>query len=221
MNEAARRLTPELLDSLPADAPAANRSRRDLRIINRLMNNAQWIRRALRRSISPDEKLIELGAGSGESGWGLIDANVNYAPAGIDLAPCPEKWPDHCEWFQSSILTFDRWHEWPVVIGNLIFHHFTDAQLATLGAQLNQHARVIIASEPLRVKRAQRLFALLCPLINADPVTRHDGVVSIEAGFRGNELPALLGLDPERWSWRCEETFLGASRMIATRRPSH
>ena len=39
------------------------------------------------------------------------------------------------------------------VIGNLIFHQFTDDELAALGATLRRHARVILAFEPSRRRR--------------------------------------------------------------------
>jgi hypothetical protein len=42
--------------------------------------------------------------------------------------------------------------------------------------------------------------------------------VSIAAGFRGEELPAALGLTTAEWNVRCTTTLLGAYRMIAVRR---
>jgi len=50
------------------------------------------------------------------------------------------------------------------------------------------------------------------------PITRHDARVSIEAGFRGKELPHLLNLDPALWQTTLIETFFGAYRMLAVRR---
>jgi hypothetical protein len=54
--------------------------------------------------------------------------------------------------------------------------------------------------------------------MRANPVTRHDGHVSIAAGFSANELPDLLGLAPGAWDCRCAARPLGACRMIARRR---
>jgi hypothetical protein len=62
------------------------------------------------------------------------------------------------------------------------------------------------------------LFSLLCILIRAHPVTRHDGRVSIAAGFRNDELPNLLRLDPAEWSWQVRESRFGACRLVAERR---
>lgn len=212
-----RLVSAELLDSLPEDAPAACRSRRDLRVINRLLGNEGWFRRILTPRVRPGERLLEIGAGDGTLGRGLMDAGLG-AIVGLDLARRPSVWPTRAGWFQASVFHFSEWPGHPVVMGNLVFHHFSNDELASLGAHLNLHARLIVASEPLRVRRAARLFSVLCPLIRADPVTRHDGRVSIEAGFRGEELPVLLGLDPKTWTWRVEETWIGSNRLIAERR---
>jgi hypothetical protein len=216
---ATRLVSPELLDSLPHEAPGARRSRRDLRIINCLLGNHAWFQRTLKTRLRAGEGLLEIGSGEGGLGRELMDAGLGPV-AGLDLVARPSLWPEHAPWFQTSAFAFSRWAAHPVVIGNLVFHHFKDAELAGLGAHLNRHARLIVASEPLRTRRAARFFSALCPLIQADPVTRHDGRVSIEAGFRNDELPRLLGLDAATWSWRVEETWVGSSRLVAERRES-
>jgi hypothetical protein len=126
-------------------------------------------------------------------------------------------WPQQAVWFETDVLDFTAWRDYPIVIGNLFFHHFDRLALEQLGSDLNEHAQVIVASEPLRVRRTGRLFKLICPLIRAHPITRYDGRVSIAAGFRHNELPHLLRLNPAVWSWRVQETWLGSYRLVAER----
>jgi len=63
-----RSLQPELLDSLSPDHPAAQRSRRDLRLINRFMRTREWMTSELRLWLQPGERILELGAGAGELG---------------------------------------------------------------------------------------------------------------------------------------------------------
>lgn len=212
-----RSVQPEILDGLAAGSPAACASRRDLRVINRLMGNWAWFRSVVRERCRSDEGLLEIGAGGGELGCALHALLPDLA--GIDLAPRPKVWPQTALWFQTDVLQFSGWSSFPVVIGNLVFHHFEREQLGRIGAELGRYARVIIASEPLRRRRTTVLFVLLCRLIRAHPVTRHDGRVSIDAGFCGDELPQLLGLDPAVWLWRVEETWRGAYRLVAERRP--
>jgi hypothetical protein len=105
------------------------------------------------------------------------------------------------------------------VIGNLIFHQFTDAELGEIGARLRPTARVILACEPSRRRLGQIATSALLPLLGINHVTHHDARVSMKAGFRGDELPARLGLDGERWIYACKATALGAYRMVAVRRP--
>ncbi len=207
---------PELLDELPQDSPAALNSRRDLRIINRLIGSKRWFRQVLRERIRLGEGVLEIGAGSGELGQFLHQVAPDLA--GLDRARRPVNWPSPATWFETDVFAFSRWAKYPIVIGNLFFHHFDRAGLAQLGMKLNEHARVIVASEPLRRHRTVRLFSLLCPLIQAHPVTRYDGRVSIAAGFRHEELPQLLGLDPDIWDWQVNETGTGSYRMVAERR---
>lgn len=213
----ARVVQPELLDSLPEEAPSAQRSRRDLKILNRLLGNEAWFRAVLASRARRGERRLEVGAGDGALALALMSAGLGPV-AGLDLVRRPSGWPKDAPWFQTSIFEFVSWADYPVVVGNLVFHHFKAEELAALGAQLSRCARLLVVSEPLRARRAAWLFSAVCPVIKADPVTRHDGRVSIQAGFRGHELPELLQLDPREWTWNVRETTLGAYRMIAERR---
>ena len=216
MVHAARVVQPELLDELPQDSPAAINSRRDLRIINRVLGSSDWFRQVLLARYRLGEKVLEIGAGSGEMGQAL--RHITPDLAGLDLVRRPIDWPADAGWFETDVFAFERWADYPIVIGNLFFHHFDRAGLAQLGAGLNAHVRVIIASDPRRTRRTSRLFTLLCFLIRAHQVTRYDGRVSIDGGFRHDELPRLLGLDPAVWSWEVHETWTGSCRMVAERR---
>lgn len=212
-----RTLQPELLDSLPPDHPDAVHNRRDLQVINRVMGNHPWFARTLPPLLRPGETILELGAGTGELGLRL--ARRGMAVDGLDLWPRPAEWPRARAWHTHDLRTFAGYGAYPVVIGNLIFHQFSDEELAVLGAKLRRHARVILACEPARRRLSQTCYKLLGPLIGANHVSLHDGHVSIAAGFCGDELPRALGLDPAHWQCRCRTTALGAYRMIAIRQP--
>jgi len=211
-----RILQAELLDSLAPDHPDARRNRRDLRLTNALMGNPRWFARTLPRLTTPDCPVLELGAGTGELGRRLAQHHV--AVDGLDLWPRPPDWPSPRRWHQADLRTFSHWSEYPVVIGNLIFHQFSDAELHDLGTCLHRHAEVIVACEPVRRRLSQTLYRTLGPLFGANHVSLHDAHVSIDAGFRASELPDLLGLDPAAWDCRCTLTALGAYRLIARRR---
>jgi len=211
-----RTVQPEILDSLPPDHPAALHNRRDLRVINRVMGNFRWFLRSLPPLLRDGDAVIELGAGTGDLCRLLLAEGVSIA--GLDLWPRPEGWPDTRDWHRADLRAFDGYPPDAVVIGNLILHQFSGAELSQIGATLRRTARVILACEPARRRRSQVLFAALGPLLGANYVSLHDARVSIAAGFLGDELPRALGLDGEHWNFRCTQTALGAYHMIAVRR---
>lgn len=211
-----RTLQPELLDALPPDDPAALHSRRDLRLVNRAMGNFRWFARTLPPLVRPGERILELGAGTGELGHSLHRHAL--ALDALDRCPRPSSWPAARAWHQADLANFPAYADYPVIIGNLIFHHFSASDLAALGARLRPTARLIVASEPARRRIFQILFAAIAPLLGANYVTRHDARVSIAAGFRGDELPRALGLDPAHWDCRVTTGLLGAYRLVALRR---
>ena len=211
-----RTLKPEILDSLAPDDPAARHNRRDLRIINGLMGNLHWFQRVLPSLTQPGDRLLEIGAGTGEL-QAVLSPRFPQLEA-LDLWPAPPGWSHPARWHQGDLGTFDRWRDYEVILGNMIFHQFDAPTLRALGTRIAAHARIVVACEPARHRIWQGLFAALCPLIGANHVSRHDGHVSIAAGFVGDELPDLLGLDPRMWEWQVATSCLGAYRLIARKR---
>jgi SAM-dependent methyltransferase len=210
-----RACLPEMLDSLPPDHPDALHGRRDLRIINRIMRNHAWLGAVLPPLLRAGEGVLELGAGTGELAARLAARGVPVD--GLDLWPRPARWPAARAWYKADLLEFDGFDRYPAVIGNLIFHQFNDAELAGLGAKLRRRARVIVACEPERRRLSQIVTAALAPLLGIGHVTLHDARISVGAGFQGDELPRLLGLDDGAWRYSCRATTLGANRMVAVR----
>jgi hypothetical protein len=210
-----RILEPELLDSLAPCDPNAVHSRRDLRLTNQIMGNHRWLTRTLRRLLHKGEAALELGAGTGELGQQLAAHGV--AADGIDHSPRPENWPRDRAWHVGDLRTFGDYDRYPVIFGNLIFHHFNDRELSALGEIFRRRVRAIVACEPARRPVYQKIFVTLAPLFRANHVTLHDAPVSIAAGFVGEELPAALGLSASDWDCRCTTTLRGAYHMIAIR----
>lgn len=209
-----RRLTPELLDSLAPDHPAAVHNRRDLRIINRVAGTARWFADELAAQVRPGERILEIGAGTGDLGRALWRRGL--AVDGLDLWPRPPEWPAAGEWHQTDLRSFEHYDRYTVVIGSLIFHQFDEPDLAELGGRFTA-ARLVLASEPARQRRAKVLLALGGALLGANYVTRHDARVSVEAGFLGDELPRFLRMDRAGWSWRTDLCPMGMYRLVAER----
>ena len=213
-----RILSPELLDSLPPDSPEAIASRRDLVRLNRFMGTQNWFAQTVPPLARPGERALELGAGDGSLALALGQACL--PTDALDRVPAPATWPASARWHVSDLRTFPAWADYAVVLGNLILHHFEDGELAALGGRLERHARVLVFNEPVRHWRCRLLWAVGSRLGGASPVTRHDGRVSIAAGFRADELPRALRLDPARWDCRVSIRLgTGTYRLVAIRRP--
>jgi len=210
-----RTLQSERLDSLAPDDPAAIHNRRDLRLTNAVMGNHRWIARTLAARLIRGERVLELGAGTGELGSRLERCQI--VVDGLDRWPRPAPWPAGAAWHQADLRHFDGYTRYTAVVGNLIFHQFTEAELAALGSRFGPTVRLIVACEPRRRRLSQVLFRAAGTVFGANEVSLHDAHVSIAAGFRGVELPRALGLAPDVWRWEITTTALGAYRLVAVR----
>jgi len=212
-----RHLVSEQLDSLPADHPDAIGSRRDLRLIDRIMGNSRWIARQLRTSPFAAGRCVEFGAGDG-----ALARRVHATPGltrytAIDLGPRPDDLPTGIDWMQGNLLNCEDLDQADTLLCSLTLHHFEPSDLARLGAKIERAGiAAIFVAEPCRRARFQHL-ARAGRWIGFNDVTLHDAPASVAAGFRGQELPQALGLDPARWTLRVQETPLGAYRLAATR----
>lgn len=209
-----RRCAPELLDVLAPNAPEARVSRGELRRLNALMGTPLWFERTLRHTGNRPARGLEIGAGDGALAHRL--ASLVHVD-GLDLAPRPRAFPAGHAWHQLDVRAFRDWQNYSIVLGNLVWHHFSDGDLRRIGAALAPHVRFLLASEPHRSAWARWLFRTSARLLRLSLVTRHDGAVSIAAGFRGDELPQLLGLAHRHWRCRVTLTARGAYRLTAER----
>lgn len=218
-----RRVTPEILDRLPAHDPRAVRSRRDLRVVNRIMGSLSVLLRALDSGVfSGRTRLIELGSGDGTlmlrlargraSQWPKMDvvlldkepaiteptlAAISALGWSVDVVAA-----DALDWLETASLDSES-----VLIANLFVHHFAGEGLSRLLEAAARCSRCFVCCEPRRSKRALAGSHLL-GLIGCNDVTRHDAVVSVHAGFRDRELSALWPEEPPA-VWRLDERAAG------------
>ncbi len=194
-----RSVQDEWLDEMDTDDPAAVRSRRDLRLINTMMGGERWIVKQL-GECEGIKHCIEIGAGEGRLSEAIKCAFPDMKVTALDRIARPEGLAVGVEWMQEDVFHLEKSLEFDVsvaVVSNLFIHHFEDGELESLLGMLSG-AGVILLAEPYRSKGAKFLGKLIYPLINH--VTKHDMMISIEAGFVEGELTSLLGDQ-----WVCEE----------------
>jgi hypothetical protein len=226
-----RRVTPELLDELPAEDPRALRSRADLRRINRIMGARSLLLRGLDSVAGPAAALVELGSGDGTMALRLARGRARRWPGArltlLDREPsvAPETTAaiEALGW-EAQIVAADAL-EWlggagpldAVIFANLFVHHFEGDGLAKLLAGIAKRSRAFVCCEPRRSHVALAGSRLL-GLIGCNEVTRHDAVVSVHAGFRDGEIStAWRTVAPS--GWRVSETPAGAfSHLFVARR---
>ena len=103
-----------------------------------------------------------------------------------------------------------------IITTNLFLHHFEPEALARLLALVAQSSRLLVACEPRRNKFALRASRLLWA-IGCNEVSLHDAIVSVRAGFAGQELSALWP-SPDRFALQEYAARLFTHCFVARRR---
>ena len=220
-----------MLDGLPENDPRAIRSRCDLQRINRIMVAAGIISEAFKRSQRIPERIVELGTGDGSlmlalakrfaADWPDVHVTLLDRLNLVSSATVEEfnrlGWTveilqaDVLEWAESPMI-----RQWDIGLANLFIHHFDSMQIQSLFAALGQRTDLFVACEPRRSWLP--LFASkLVGLIGANAVTRKDAVLSVQAGFYGQELSTLWPSDSSEWSLEENAARLFSHRFIARR----
>jgi hypothetical protein len=215
----ARQVQREWLDELPADDPRAVRSRRDLIRVNTWMLQPGIMVRALLRHHAgcPPRTILDLGSGDGT--FMLRVARTlsrrwrNVTVVMIDrqdiVAKSTRDGFSALGW-SSRTITGDLLEliekgalgGADAVSANLFLHHFQPPQLARLLTRLAPLAPLLVACEPRR-GALPLLASRLLWVIGCNDVTRHDSVVSVQAGFSGREISAIW---PDSERWQLDET---------------
>lgn len=177
------------------------------------------------RPSRPSLRLLELGAGDGSLALRLANrfaarwhaAELTLLDRQALIAPPTGTAFAHLGWtLRPLILDALEWARaptqqqlparWDLILANLFLHHFEEERLRELLSAVAARCGIFVACEPRR-SRAALLGARLLPALGVSADTRHDALVSVQAGFRDDELsrmwPALAH------GWRLEERSAG------------
>lgn len=234
-----RAVARETLDHLAADDPVAQRSRRDLARVHRAVATRSIVARGW-KSLLPARlsetplKILELGAGDGTL---LLGVARSLAPAWppvqltlldrldvVDpatLAAFAELgWSvrveviDVLDWAALDPASAPRWD---LITTAMFLHHFEGAQLDAILAAVVSRADRFFVCEPRRTWLTWTMSHFV-GAIGGNAVTRQDAVLSVEAGFRDDELAALWPGAGAVWSSRNFGAGLFSQCLAAQRR---
>jgi 2-polyprenyl-3-methyl-5-hydroxy-6-metoxy-1,4-benzoquinol methylase len=189
----ARVLKPELMDH--ADAAEAAVCLRDLARINRWFGGHRVLLQVLRKLVQPGRRfsILDVGAASGDMGRvirahfpGAMVVSLDYRASHLRLGQGPRVAANA---FQLPFLpgSFD------FVLCSLFLHHFSDSQAAELIATLRQVARsALIVLDLERHPLPYYFLPATRRLLRWSPMTVHDGVISVAAAFRPEEIRDLV-----------------------------
>lgn len=187
-----RLIRPELLDHLPPEEARENLA--DLVRINRKFGGHSVLRKTLASIAGAFEEftLLDVAAASGDAAR-LIQrdfprasiTSLDYNDANLGAAPYPKLIGDA---FRLPFLpeSFD------FVLSSLFLHHFQDAQVVELLRSFYTVARRgVVACDLERHVLPYMFLPATKFLLGWQRVTVHDGVISVRASFRAEELSAL------------------------------
>jgi SAM-dependent methyltransferase len=187
-----RVLKPEVLDTLPADEARASLA--DLVRINRHWGGRSTLCKLIDQTIAPDEQfsVLDVGAASGDMGECFRQQRAGARVTSLDyleshLCPCP---PPRVA-ADAFALPFPP-RSFDYVFSSLFLHHFSDSDVTRLLAGFGRVARKgVLAIDLFRHPVPYHFIASTRRLLGWDPVSVHDGKISVEAAFRPRELVTL------------------------------
>jgi SAM-dependent methyltransferase len=187
-----RLIEPELLDHLPAEEARENLA--DLVRINRHFGGHSVLRKALGEIARADESfsVLDVGAASGDAAR-VIGASFPRASVtsldqnAVNLSEAPEP-----KLLADAFRLPFREGSFDVVFSSLFLHHFETAQVAELLRGFYAVARRGLVMCDLERHILPYLFLPVTKvLFGWKKITVHDGVISVRAAFRANEMEAV------------------------------
>ncbi|MBL8229505.1 MAG: methyltransferase domain-containing protein [Bryobacterales bacterium] len=182
----------ELLDTASDADACANL--RDLRRINRWLGGHAVVKAEIARCYSPTDafSVLDVGAAAGDLATSLkrqfplasiVSCDANFR--NLRAAPSPKAAAD------AFRLPF-REHSFDIVTCSLLLHHFSNLDVVSLLRELaSLSRRLLLVNDLERHPVAHRFLPATRHVFGWHPITVHDGMRSVAAGFQPGELLAL------------------------------
>ena len=184
----------EILDDQTPERAAPSLA--DIVRINRLLGGHGVLRKRLREIVAPDEEFtfLDVGAGSGDAGEIVKRQHPNASVFSLDYRA------HHLANARGHRIVADafRWPTKPrafdIVYAGLFLHHFTDSEVVQLLRNMTVAARRFVVVNDLERHVLPYYFLPATNwLLKWDPITLHDGMISVQAAFTAPEMRALAG----------------------------
>jgi 2-polyprenyl-3-methyl-5-hydroxy-6-metoxy-1,4-benzoquinol methylase len=187
-----RLILPELLDTLPPDRARA--SLQDLVRINRRWGGHSTLRSLLKKTIADDEvfSILDVGAASGDMGACIREWYPRAEVTSLDYIESHLKASSGQRVAGDAFRLPFRRGSFDYVFCSLFLHHFQNQEVVELLRNFGEVARKAVLVIDLERNPIPYYFiAWSRPILGWDPVTVHDGAISVEAAFRRSELEEL------------------------------
>lgn len=193
MSLRARVLRPELMDN--ADAATAEICLRDIARINRWFGGHRVLAQTLKKLVQPGEtfSILDVGAASGDMGRVIRERFAAATVVSLDYRVSHLLAGEGSRVAANAFQLPFRPASFDFVLCSLFLHHFTDAEAAQLIASLLQVAkRALIILDLERHPVPFYFLPLTRRLFGWSEMTVHDGVISVAASFRAEEIGRLV-----------------------------
>jgi len=225
----ARAIGAEYLDDPRLEASAAEESYRFMCSVNRCWGGTAAVQRFLRGRCprGGSVKVLDLGSGSCDIPLAVTSRlnrdhrhveftclEVNPIALAIARRSIDKSGNPFVRVLPVNIFDFEPAETFDYAVGSMFFHHLSNDEIITLIKKLCVFVRHGVFINDL-YRSAVNYAACKLAVAAADPVVRHDALLSIRRGFTPNELRYLLGrLRPYRvtvrrhWFYRITATVL-------------
>lgn len=187
-----RFIEPEILDHQTPERAAPSLA--DIVRINRILGGHEVLRKRLREIVNPGERFsfLDVGAASGDAGEIVRRQHPNASVFSLDYRA------HHLRPARGHRIIADafRWPTRPrafdIVYAGLFLHHFTDGEVVELLRNMARAAKRFVVINDLERHVLPYYFLPATKwLIRWDPITLHDGMISVQAAFTVPEMRSL------------------------------